>query len=208
MILTQIENAMIARIKAVNTVPNFGNLLKTVDRYSGEFADENLSLMVTSAPCVLLGHTASQVLANAMSGSQWQGEFTVLCGATSRRTQAMASRVGGASSIELGSRQIAELVRDILSGQKLGLPISVLEPISIEEVYSGQAGGAGGQHFFSVTGLRFTCRYSTARSVAADPQGTALSEIVATFAATIGAGPAINDPDNNTVTVTLPGATP
>jgi phage gp37-like protein len=204
MIITQIEGAMITRIKLVNTVPNFGNLLKTVDRYSGEFNAENMDLLVTMAPFVLLSHTRSQVLQSSATGSQWLGEFTLLCGSTSRRTQTLASRVGGVASIELGSRQIAELIRDILSAQQLGLPISALEPVAIDELYSGQAGGAGGQHFFSVTGLQFSTKYSTTRSTAADPAGAALAEIVATFAAQFDGGATIDDPANNTVSITLP----
>ena len=62
MIITQIENAMIARLELVNTIPNFGNLLKSVDRYSGEFGAENMDQLVTMAPFVLLSHTRSQVL--------------------------------------------------------------------------------------------------------------------------------------------------
>jgi phage gp37-like protein len=204
MIITQIENAMIARISQVNSVPNFGNLLKAVDRYSGEFGAENMDQLVTMAPFVLLAHTRSQVLQSSSTGSQWQGDFTVLCGSTSRRTQTLASRVGGVASIELGSRQIAELVRDILSAQQLGLPITALEPVSIDELYSGQAGGAGGQHFFSVTGLQFSTRYSTTRSTVADPIGAGLAEIVAIFAAQFDGGAAINDPANNTLSIALP----
>jgi phage gp37-like protein len=199
MIIRQIEDATITRIKLVNTVPNLGNLLKTVDRYSGEFADENLDQLVTMAPFVLISHTRSIALQSSKTGTQWQGEFTLVCGSTSRRTQTLASRVGGVASTELGSRAIAELMRDILSAQQLGLPISALEPVSIDELYSGQAGGAGGQHFFSVTGLQFTTRYSTARSTVADESGVALAEIVAIFAAQIDGGPAIDDPDNNTL---------
>jgi phage gp37-like protein len=202
MIITQIENAMIAQVESVNSVENFGNLLKTVNRYSGQFADENMDLLVSMAPFVLLAHTRSQVLQSSMTGSQWQGEFTVLCGSTSRRTQTLASRIGGVASIELGSRQIAELVRDILSAQSLGLPIAALEPASIDELYSGQAGGAGGLNFFSVTGLQFTTKYSTTRSTIADPVGTALAALVATFGAVIDGSPAIDDPANNTITVT------
>lgn len=204
--ITLIENAMIARGQLVNTVPNLGNLLKTIDRYSGEFSDENMDLLVTMAPFVLVSHTRSTPVQKSMTGTQWDGEFTLVCGSTSRRVKTLASRVGGVASTELGSRQIAELMRDIFDGQSLSLPIAAIEPLSIDELYSGQAGGAGGQHFFSVTGLRLATKYSTTRSTVADPTGAALVDIVATFAATIGADPAINDPANNTVTVTLPGA--
>ena len=202
MIISQIENAMIARVKQVNSVANVGALLKTVDRYSGEFSDENMSLLVTMAPFVLVSHTRSVQLQSSMSGSQWQGDFTLVCGSTSRRTQAMASRVGGPASIELGSRQIAELVRDLLAAQSLSLPISALEPVSIDELYSGQAGGAGGEHFFSVTGLRFTTKYSTSRSTVADDPAVLLAAIAATFGAHIDGGPVINDQANNTVIIT------
>lgn len=205
MIITQIENAIIARARAVNTVENFGMLIKTVDRYSGEFTSEDLQLLINMAPFVLVSHTRSVVRSSALTGAQWTGEFTLVCGSTSRRSraQAMASRVGGPASIELGSRQIAELVRDILHGQTLGLPISTFEPIALDEVYSGQAGGAGSENFLSVTGLQVSTNYSTKRSAVADGPSTGLAEIVGTFAALLDTGP-INDPANNTVTVTLP----
>lgn len=199
--IRQIEDAIIARVQLVNTVPNLGRLLKTVDRYSGDFADENLDLMVSSAPCVLVSHTGSLVRLNTMTGSEWDGEFTLICGATSRRANSQASRVGGVAASELGSRQIAELMRDIISGQSLGQSISALVPLAIEEIYSGKAGGAGGQHFFSVTGVRFATKYSTTRSTVADEAGEQLTEIVGTLAAQIDGGATIDDPANETLTI-------
>lgn len=206
MIITQIESAIIERIKLVNSVANFGALLKTVDRYSGETTEENLDLLVTYAPFCLVSHWQSQQLEQSATGTQWLGTFTVICGATSRRAQvpgqSMASRVGGPTPTEIGSRQIAELVRDILDSQSLGLPISGLAPADINEGYAGHAGGGGGLHFFSITNATFRCKYSTARSTVADPAGVALTEIVAKWAPTF-AGLAIDDPDNNTTSVPL-----
>jgi phage gp37-like protein len=204
-IITQIEQAIIDRANAVNAVANLGQLLKTVDRYSGEFSSEDLQLLITMAPFVLVSHTGSQAIQETATGSRWDGEFTVICGTTSRRgrAQAMASRVGGPASSEVGSRQFAELMRDILHGQKLGLPIKALAPISLDEVYSGQAGGAGSENFLSITGLRLATTYSTTRSTIADSPSAGLEEIVGIFAAQLGTV-TIDDPDNNTVTIPLP----
>lgn len=209
MIISQIENAIVQRIQLVNSVPNFGTLLKVVDRYSGETTEEDLNLLVTYAPFALVSHWNSQALEQSATGTQWTGTFMVICGATSRRAQvpgqALASRVGGPGPSEIGSRQIAELVRDILSDQSLGLPMSALTPIEISEGYVGNAAGGGSGQFFSITNASFTCRYSTARSTVADSQGVALTEIVSTWAPTF-AGHAIDDPDNNTLTLPLEGA--
>ncbi len=164
----QIEQAMIDRVKLVNTVANFGGLIKTVDRYSGQFADENDDRLIEMCPFVLVSHTGSQRASASSVQVNWDGEFTVVCGAASMRTQTLASRVGGPAAQELGSRQLAELVRDLLAGQSLGLPIRNLMPLSIDEVYSGTPDGASGQHRLSVTGVRFDCGYYTQRSTAGD----------------------------------------
>lgn len=204
MIITQIEAAIIARAEAVNSASNLGRLLKTVDRYSGEFNSEDLQLLINMAPFMLVSHTRSVPMVNSGTGAQWHGEFTILCGTTSRRSraQAMASRVGGPASSEVGSRQYAELMRDLLFGQKLGMPISAFDVTGIDEVYSGQAGGAGSENFLSVTGLTLATRYSTTRSTIADSPSADLAEIVGIFAANLGTS-TIDDPDNNTVTVNL-----
>lgn len=206
MIITQIENAIIERIKMVNSVPNFGTLLKVVDRYSGETTEEDLDLLVTYAPFALVSHWNSQAIEQTATGTQWAGTFMIICGATSRRVQVpgqvLASRVGGPGPAEIGSRKIAELVRDILCDQQLGLPISPFTPIEINEGYVGNAAGGGSGQFFSITNASFTCRYSTSRSTAGD-EGVALAEIVANWAPNF-AGLAVDDPDNNTTIVTLP----
>jgi phage gp37-like protein len=167
-IIKQIEDAMIARVKLVNTVPNFGALIKTVDRYSGEFSVENLDRLAEMCPFVLLAHTRSYKVDSSNLGVNWDGEFTVVCGASSKRTQSLTSRVGGPSSQELGSRNIAELIRDLFAAQTLGLSIKNLMPESIDEIYSGRPGGDSGQHWLSVTGITFTTRYFTERSTVTD----------------------------------------
>jgi len=167
-IIRSIEDAIIARLSLANTVPNIGALIKTIDRYSGEFADENLDRLVAMAPFALVSHTRSAALLTSGAGTNWEGEFTIVLGSASMRTQTLTSRIGGPTAQELGSRQIAELVRDLLTGQTLGLPIRSLTPVAIDEVYSGPAGGEGGQHRLSVTGIQFTCQYLTHRSTVAD----------------------------------------
>ena len=163
-----IETAIIKQIGLVNQVANFGAVIKTVDRYSGDFADESIDRLMERAPFCLVSHTASQLDVASATGARWRGEFVVVCGAASMRVGSLTSRVGGPSAIELGSRQMAELVRDLLLGQTLGLPIRALMPEAIDEVYSGSPGGAPGQHKLSVTGIRLSCLYSTARNTAGD----------------------------------------
>ncbi len=167
-IIRQIEDAIIARLLLANTVPNFGTLIKTIDRYSGEFADESLARLAEMAPFALVSHTRSVCRVQASNGCQWRGEFTVVCGSASMRTQTLTSRIGGPTPQEMGSRQMAELVRDLVTGQTLGLPIMNLMPEAIDEVYSGTPGGESGQHRLSVTGIQFSCTYSTSRSTVAD----------------------------------------
>jgi len=176
-IIRLIEDAIIARLTQANTVPNFGTLIKTVDRYSGEFAEENLDLLAEMAPFALVSHTRSAMLVNSNQGTNWRGEFTIVCGSASMRTQTLASRVGGPIPTELGSRQIAELVRDLITAQTLGLKIKNLMPEAIDEVYSGRPGGGEGQHWLSVTGIQFACEYWTDRSTAADGDVARLVEI-------------------------------
>lgn len=167
-IIRSIEDAIIARLQLANTVPNFGTLIKTVGRYSGEFADENVERLAEMAPFALVAHTRSVALVTTNIGVNWEGEFVLVCGAATKRTQSLTARIGGPSALELGSRQIAELARDLLTGQSLGLPIKNLMPQSIDEVYSGTPSGAPGQHWLSVTGIQLTCQYFTERSTAAD----------------------------------------
>jgi phage gp37-like protein len=167
-IIRSIEDAIIARLKLANTVQNFGTIIKTVDRYSGEFADENLDRLAEMAPFALVSHTKSLALVKTSQGVNWSGFFTVVCGSATKRTQTLTARIGGPSALELGSRQMAELTRDLLTGQSLGLPIKNLMPESIDEVYSGTPGGTSGQHWLSVTGIQLSCEYFTDRSRAAD----------------------------------------
>jgi phage gp37-like protein len=167
-IIRSIEDAIITRLKLANTVKNFGTLIKTVDRYSGEFADENLDRLAEMAPFALVAHTHSQALVKTSQGVNWAGFFTVVCGSTTKRTQSLTARIGGPSALEQGSRQMAELTRDLLTGQTLGLKIKNLMPESIDEVYSGTPGGASGQHWLSVTGIQLSCEYFTERSTVAD----------------------------------------
>jgi len=166
--IRRIEDAIIARLKLANTVLNIGALIKTIDRYSGEFADENQALLIEMTPFALISHTRSVALITSNAGVNWEGNFTIVCGSSSERTQTLASRVGGPTPGELGSRQLAELARDLLTGQTLGLAIQGLMPVAIDEVYSGTPGGKGGQHRLSVTGIQFTCQYFTNRSTAED----------------------------------------
>jgi len=167
-IIRAIEAAMIGRIKQVNSVKTFGALIKTVDRYSGQFTDENLDRLATEAPFALVSHTASRMVATSATGAQWDGTFVIVCGAVTKRTQSLTARIGGPSPRELGSRQMAELVRDLLDGQTLGLSIRALQPLSLDEIYSGVPGGGPGQHWLSVTGLQVGTLYSTTRSTIAD----------------------------------------
>ena len=176
-IIRQIEDAVIARLTQANTVPNFGTLIKTVDRYSGEFAEENLDQLAEMAPFALVSHIRSVKLVDSNQGTNWRGEFAIVCGSASMRTQTLASRVGGPIPTELGSRQVAELVRDLLTAQTFGLKIKNLMPEAIDEVYSGRPGGDEGQHWLSVTGIQFACEYFAERSTAADGDVARLVEI-------------------------------
>ncbi|MEO0034827.1 MAG: hypothetical protein RLZZ501_850 [Pseudomonadota bacterium] len=173
---------MIGRIGQVNTAKTFGTLIKTVDRYSGEFADENLDRLATLAPFALVSHTASRMVTTSATGAQWDGTFVVVCGAVTKRTHTLTARIGGPSQRELGSRQMAELVRDLLQGQTLGLAIRALQPLSLDEVYSGVPGGGAGQHWLSVTGLQVGTLYSTTRSTVADGEIGALVALHAGWA--------------------------
>lgn len=211
-IIRSIEDAIIARIGLANTTANFGTLIKTVDRYSGEFADESLDRLAEMAPFALVSHTRSTKLTGSNTGVNWLGEFTVVCGAATMRTQTLTSRIGGPSALELGSRQMAELVRDLLTAQSLGLPIRNLMPEAIDEVYSGTPGGESGQHRLSVTGIQFTCEYFTARSNAADGGNvTALLEIHADWVRPGTAAPAtlpVTPPADFQSDITFGGTSP
>jgi phage gp37-like protein len=177
-IIHEIEEGIIGRLALANLVPAFGTLIKNITRYSGEFGDENLERLAILAPFVLISHVRSVALTTSNLGVNWEGAFTLVCGAVTRRDQGLASRIGGPDARELGSRQIAELVRDLLTGQTFGLDIKNMMPIAIDEVYSGTPSGAPGQHFLSVTGIQFSTSYFTKRSTVADGGDvTALVEI-------------------------------
>ncbi len=167
-VITAIEDAMIARIRLINTAATVGALIKTIDRYSGDFSEEGVERLAMVSPFVLLSHTGSAMETSSGTGERWRGRFTVVCGAVTRRTQSMTARVGGPSAQEIGSRALAELMRDLLAGQQLGLPISPLVPVSVDEVYSGAPSGESGQHWLSITGVQFETLYSTARSTVGD----------------------------------------
>lgn len=137
--ISEIENAIIARIQAAQDAPGnagLGYKLKKLATYGGEFSD-GVERIVTDFPAVLVSFNGAQLQQEARASFTLKATFGLICCATSLRNEKTA-RHGVAGKI--GSYQIVMDMIALLAGQKLGLDIMPLKPAGIRPLVNDKAG--------------------------------------------------------------------
>lgn len=151
MIVTQIENAMIARLKQ-----GLGELVREVRSYSGELDGEPASV-IRQLPAVWVtfgGIQGSELLSTARNKWRDKGRFVVIAGTRSVRSDE-ATRHGGAAKNEVGSYQLVYAIRRLLGRQDLGLPIDFLMPGAVRTLFNTELQN----HAMSVFACEFDTRF-------------------------------------------------
>ena len=125
LIYAQIEDAVIARIKAAADSGALGYRLAEVTSYGGEFDDEAFFSAVRKFPAVWVTVGGSKPQRKAARVWTMAPVIAVMVGSRSVRGERF-TRKGAVG--EVGSYQLLQDVTDLLAGQQLGLPIEPLTP--------------------------------------------------------------------------------
>ncbi|GHD63857.1 DUF1834 family protein [Jeongeupia chitinilytica] len=150
MILTQIEDAVIARLRL-----GLGRMVKEVGCYGGEL-DEALPDAIRRFPAAWVtfgGVSKTEPTSTSRQKFKATGQFVVMVGERNVRNEA-AGRRGGPSLGEVGSYPLVYAVRRLLSAQDLDLPIDPLMPGRVRTLYNTRLESQA----FSV----FACEFQTA----------------------------------------------
>ncbi len=145
--IAEIENAMIAAIKALQDNGTLGYRLAKLDSYGGEFAD-GLERAAVNFPAILIVYGGGPISQVGQSNWKHTCRFMVICAAGNLRNE-KASRHGEAGKV--GSYQIAQDVVKILGGQAFGLDIAPLYPVAVRPLVNDKAGS----QLVSVYGVDF-----------------------------------------------------
>ncbi|WP_140918363.1 DUF1834 family protein [Limnobaculum xujianqingii] len=132
MIITQIENAIIARL-----TKGMGRMVDGVQSYGGEL-DAGLAEVVRVLPGAWVtfgGIQKTEPVNTTRRKYRAHGRFVVMVGDTNVRGEE-ASRHGGAHSTEVGTNNLVYAVRRLLSGQDLGLSIDALMPGRVRTLFN------------------------------------------------------------------------
>jgi phage gp37-like protein len=129
--ISEIENAILARITAAHDGNVLGYKLKKIATYGGEFSDglDKIAgklfpfILVAFAGCARQSHTNARI--------KFSGKWVVFCGASNLRNEA-AARHGAEGKV--GSYQIVKDVVQLLANQKLGLDIDPIIPQSVQAI--------------------------------------------------------------------------
>lgn len=153
----QIENAMMARLKAAADAGVLGYAYRTLDSLPID-ADARLREVVIQFPAawtVFAGWRPVQTLGDG--SSDVLATFHLIVGAHNARNE-RATRMGG-SDKEVGSYQMAEDAAYLLNGQSLGLSIGGLVLGATTPLYSGALKDGRMASLISVT---FTTKFNVA----------------------------------------------
>nr|ELR5201263.1 DUF1834 family protein [Providencia rettgeri] len=134
MLITQIENSIIQRLKL-----GMGRMLREVASYSGEL-DVDIGNIIRAFPAAWVtfgGITNSKYTSTSRQKVIVTGKFVVMVGDYNTRSDA-ASRSGGANLNEVGTYRHIHGVRRLLTGQDLGLTIDPLMPGVVRTLYNTQ----------------------------------------------------------------------
>lgn len=135
--LADIEDAMIAAVKAKQDDGTLGYKYKTLKSYGGEFA-AGIERAITSFPACLFLYEGGGI---TKIGQNWKitCRWVVAHGAGNLRNE-KAARHGDGSPGNVGSYQMVIDTIKILAGQKLGLEIDQIMPTAVVPLVNDGAG--------------------------------------------------------------------
>lgn len=153
LIFAQLEDAVIARVKNASDSNALGYRLAHVDSYGGEFDDETFFTQFRKFPAVWV--TVGGDKPKRISAKTWECNLTlaVMVGARNVRGERFTRR--GAVG-EPGTYQLAQDVRDLLTGQDFGRMISALSIGPTRTLFNTRHAGEAR----SVFALEFTAAYT------------------------------------------------
>nr|WP_255680832.1 phage protein Gp37 [Azonexus sp. R2A61] len=140
MIYAQLEDQVIARVKAASDSNALGYRLAHVESYGGEFDDDTFFTQFRRFPAVWV--TVGGDKPKRLGPTKWQCalQLAVMVGARSPRGERNARR----GSVEaVGAYQMQQDVRDLLTNQDLGLPIARLAPGASRTLFNTRIAGNG-----------------------------------------------------------------
>lgn len=152
LIYASIEDAVIDRILVASQSNALGYRLAEVTSYGGEFDDEAFWNQVRRFPAVWVTVGGEKVRRLSANRYQCQPTIAVMVGARNVRGE-ISTRHGSADDV--GSYQIADDVRTLLSGQSLGLTIKPLEPGAVRTLFNTRMG----REACSVIAVEFATEY-------------------------------------------------
>lgn len=149
MLLTQIEDAIIARLRL-----GLGRMVREVGSYGGEL-DDGLGEAIRRFPAAWVtygGTPRTEPTSTSRKHYKTNGQFVVMVGDQNLRSEA-AGRRGGPGTGEIGTYALVYAVRRLLSAQDLDLPISPLQPGRVRTLFNTRLEKTA----FSV----FACEFAT-----------------------------------------------
>jgi phage gp37-like protein len=152
LIYADIEDAIIARVKAAQTAGTLGYRLAHIDSYGGEFDDDTFWTNFRSFPAVwvTIGGETIERLGRRARRATVRG--AVMVGTRSARGERFA-RIGVTG--EPGSYQIIDDVRQLVTGFGLVAECEAFEPGRVTTLYNTRIGTNG----LSVLALEISTRY-------------------------------------------------
>lgn len=160
MMISQIEDGIIAHIKAAQDNGSLGYTLKKLGSYGGEFA-EGLKKAVIGFPAVLVIFGGATLVEQSGSRMKYSARWMIMVAAKNLRNEAKARKGSGD---KVGSYQMAEDIINLIGNKRLGLDISY---IRIEAIRS-LANDLAGQDLASVYGIELSTTFEMDNSANPD----------------------------------------
>lgn len=153
LIFAQLEDAVIDRVKSVSDSNALGYRLAHVDSYGGEFDDETFFTQFRKFPAVWV--TVGGDKPKRISAKTWECNLTlaVMVGARNVRGERFTRR---GSVGEVGTYQLAQDVRDLLTGQDFDRLVSALSIGPSRTLFNTRMGNEAR----SVFSLEFAATYT------------------------------------------------
>ncbi|ELM5175851.1 DUF1834 family protein [Escherichia coli] len=130
--ITEIERALVERLRC-----GLGHMVQDVRTYAGEL-DEDPGRIVRSLPAAWVtfgGIVKTERYSTSRRKYIATGRFVVVVGDYNTRSE-QSARQGGSVRDEVGTNQLVESVRRLLTGQDLGLEIDYFEPGRVRTLFN------------------------------------------------------------------------
>ncbi|ELS5671324.1 DUF1834 family protein, partial [Escherichia coli] len=130
--ITDIERALVERLRC-----GLGHMVQDVRTYAGEL-DEDPGRIVRSLPAAWVtfgGIVKTERYSTSRRKYIATGRFVVVVGDYNTRSE-QSARQGGTVRDEVGTNQMVESVRRLLTGQDLGLEIDYFEPGRVRTLFN------------------------------------------------------------------------